>query len=136
MATFVKTTHGKWKAIVRRRGWPTLCRTFRLKRDAQDWARHTEDEVLRGIHLRPFAPDRTLFSEALDRYLQEVTTRKKPRTQATERKRIRPLHAYFGRYMLSAITPDMVCPKTARQHDRRRSPFANRNTIPSRGLGE
>ena len=127
MATFVKTTHGKWKAIVRRRGWPTLCRTFRLKRDAQDWARHTEDEVLRGIHLRPFAPDRTLFSEALDRYLQEVTTRKKPRTQATERKRIRPLHAYFGRYMLSAITPDMV----ARYRDRRLSkPFQLRGREP------
>jgi len=41
MATFVKTGAGNWKAIIRRLGWPTSTKTFRTKRDAEDWARPT-----------------------------------------------------------------------------------------------
>jgi hypothetical protein len=37
MATIVKTESGTWKAVVRRTGWPTASKTFRIKRDAEDW---------------------------------------------------------------------------------------------------
>lgn len=46
MATIVKTASGTWKAVVRKRGWPTTAKTFRLKRDTIDWARHTEDAMV------------------------------------------------------------------------------------------
>jgi hypothetical protein len=49
MATIVRTPAGKWKAVVRLSGWPTKCKTFRLKRDAQDWARHVEVEMAQGV---------------------------------------------------------------------------------------
>jgi hypothetical protein len=49
MATFVKTAADKWKAVIRLSGWPTQCKTFRLKRDATDWARRTEDELVRSV---------------------------------------------------------------------------------------
>ena len=45
MATFIRTPRGDWKALIRRRGWPASCKTFRLKSDAQDWARIAEDEM-------------------------------------------------------------------------------------------
>jgi len=38
MATIVKTTSGTWKALIRKTGWPTTAKTFRTKRDAEDWA--------------------------------------------------------------------------------------------------
>lgn len=47
MATIVKTEAGTWKALVRKTGWPTNTKTFRTKRDAEDWARRTEDEMVR-----------------------------------------------------------------------------------------
>lgn len=47
MATIVKTPSGKWKAVIRKLGWPTQCKTFRLKRDATDWARRVEDQMVR-----------------------------------------------------------------------------------------
>ncbi|MDH3639517.1 MAG: site-specific integrase, partial [Gammaproteobacteria bacterium] len=42
MATITKTSAGSWKAIVRKTGWPTKTKTFRVKRDATDWARQVE----------------------------------------------------------------------------------------------
>ncbi len=50
MATFVKTPPGTWKGIIRKRGWPTTIKTFRTKRDAIDWARRAEDEMVRGVY--------------------------------------------------------------------------------------
>jgi len=37
MATLIKTPSGKWKAIIRRAGWPLTVKTFRTQRDAGDW---------------------------------------------------------------------------------------------------
>jgi hypothetical protein len=51
MATIVKTPAGTWKAVVRKTGWPTNAKTFRTKRDAADWARRTEDEMVRGVYI-------------------------------------------------------------------------------------
>ncbi len=50
MATIVRTPSNTWKAVVRRRGWPATSKTFRIKRDAEDWARGVEDEMRRGVH--------------------------------------------------------------------------------------
>ena len=47
MATIARTASGTWKAVVRRQGWPQAIKTFRLKRDAEDWARGVEDEDVR-----------------------------------------------------------------------------------------
>ena len=43
MPTIVKTSAANWKAVIRKTGFPTATKTFRLKRDAEDWARRTED---------------------------------------------------------------------------------------------
>lgn len=32
-------------------GWPKVSKTFRIKRDAEDWGRTTEDEIIRGIYI-------------------------------------------------------------------------------------
>jgi hypothetical protein len=47
MATLFKRPSGSWKAVVRKTGWPMVTKTFRIKRDAEDWARRTEDEIVR-----------------------------------------------------------------------------------------
>ena len=52
MATVTKTPSGTWKGIIRKVGWPTTSKTFRTKRDADDWARRTEDEMVRGVFIQ------------------------------------------------------------------------------------
>ena len=115
MATITRNSAGNWKAIVRKTGWPTTVKTFRTKRDAQDWARRVEDEIVRGVYIQRGPADRTTLKAALQRYLDEVTPTKKLATQETERKRAVPLLERLGRYGLAGITPDIV----ARYRDKR-----------------
>lgn len=108
MATIVRTPSGTWKAVIRKTGWPTTAKTFRLKRDAEDWARRTEDEMVRGLFVQRAPAERLTFDKALQRYLTEVTPTKRPLTQNGERKRAVPLIAFFGKYSMAAITPELV----------------------------
>jgi hypothetical protein len=108
MATIVRTPSETWKAVIRKQGWPTTAKTFRTQRDAKDWARRTEDEMVRGVYIERGASERLTLGVALDRYLSEVTPTKKPATQQTEIERAKSLRAFFSKYSLAAITPDLV----------------------------
>lgn len=61
MATLTKNAAGNWKAIIRKTGWPTTIKTFRTRRDADDWARRTEDEMVRGIYIDRGPSERLIF---------------------------------------------------------------------------
>lgn len=134
MATIVKTPSGTWKAVIRKQGWPTASKTFRTKRDAEDWSRRAEDEMVRGVYIDRTSAERLTFGKALDRYLSEVTPTKKPSTQAAERKKAEALRDFFGDYSLAAISPDLIAsyrderlatPRTVREGKKRvRKPSA------------
>ncbi len=125
VATITRNSSGNWKAIVRKVGWPTTVKTFRTKRDAQDWARRVEDEIVRGVYIQRGPAERMTLKTALKRYLEEVTLTKKPATQDTERKRAVPLLERLGGYALPAITPDVV----ARYRDERLAEGKSNNTV-------
>ena len=108
MASVTKTRSGTWKAIIRRKGWPSIVKTFRAKRDADDWARNTEDEIIRGVYIRRVDSERTTVAEALDRYLAEVSPTKKSSTRLAEERKARILREHLGRYSLAALTPTLV----------------------------
>jgi len=84
MATIVKTPAGTWKAVIRKTGWPTNAKTFRTKRDAEDWSRRTEDEMVRGVYIQRSGSERLTLENALQRYLREVSPTKKPTAQKAE----------------------------------------------------
>jgi integrase len=108
MATFVKTSAGCWKAVIRRLGWPTTAKTFRTRRDAQDWARRTEDEMVRGAFVQRSPQARMTVAAALDRYAREYVPLKKASTQKRELPRIDGLKARLGKYALAGVTPDLA----------------------------
>jgi hypothetical protein len=89
MATIVSTPSGTHKALVRMKGWPTVSKTFRLKRDAIDWARRTEDEMVRGVYISRSGSERLTVKEALQRYLEDSYTDKET-NDPTQRKYHRP----------------------------------------------
>ena len=93
MATITKTDSGKWRAIIRRQGWPKVSKTFRVKRDAENWARTTEDEIIRGIFVPRSRSEKLTVTQALNRYLKEVTPTKKAKTQKSEHFRAEKLKA-------------------------------------------
>ena len=108
MATLVKTESGTWKALIRRTGWPTTSKTFRTKRDADDWSRRTEDEMVRGSFIQRLPAEKMTISIALERYAKEVIPTKKLSTQKREPTRIKEINRFFGAYSLAMVTPDLV----------------------------
>lgn len=122
MATIVKTPAGSWKAVIRKTGWPTTSKTFRTKRDATDWARSTEDEMVRGVYISRAPAERLTLSAALDRYLKEETPRKRESTQVAEKRKAKSLKTILGKHALAAITPDLV----ARYRDERLATISER----------
>ncbi len=108
MSTITKTDSGTWKAIIRKTGWPTTAKNFRLKKDAEDWARRTEDEMVRGAYIQRAPSERMSIEAALKRYLAEVTPSKKASSQQGEHRKAKPLCAFLGKYSLAAVTPELV----------------------------
>ena len=102
MATFVQRSNGVWQARIRRKGAPTLSRTFDLKVDAEAWAREIEREHQRGnvAALRQEA-QRTTVADALDLYLQGPV--KDMRSSKARRGYLERARAEFGRQFLATV---------------------------------
>lgn len=108
VATLVKTAQGRWKSVIRRRGWPAVAKTFRTKRDAADWGRATEEAMVRGVFLQRASVHRLGVKDALARYLAEVTPTKRRSTQYRERGRAATLVQHLGGYSLVTLTPEII----------------------------
>lgn len=108
MATIVKTDSGKWKALVRKTGWPSASKTFRTKRDAETWGTRTEDEMARSVFVQRSPSEKMTVAEALVRYKKEITPTKKISTQIREIRRIELLKTEFGKYSLAALSSDIL----------------------------
>lgn len=76
MAAFQKR-NGNWRAIIRRKGFPPVTKTFDSYDDAKIWAGDTEAKMKRGTFVDRSEAERTTLHEALGRYLREVTPHKK-----------------------------------------------------------
>ncbi len=125
MATITKNSGGNWKALIRRKGWPTVSKTFRVKRDAENWARTTEDEIIRGIYVPRSQSEKYTLANALDRYTKEVTTTKKKSTQVRELGRAAHLKTELGSYSLAALSTESI----AKYRDKRISEGKSNNTV-------
>ncbi len=72
MATFDKLPSGRWRAQVRRKG-QTASRSFRLKSDADAWAREAEDQIGRGKSIDAVHVDATTtFAEIIDLHIRDL----------------------------------------------------------------
>ena len=91
MTTLVKTPTETKKAVIRKHDWPVVCKTYRIKRDAQDGSRRTEDEMVRGVFMDRADAQRMTLQDALKRYQQEVTPTTCAWTAKSETNRARRL---------------------------------------------
>lgn len=103
-----------YTATVRIRGNPPVTATFRRKTDAQLWASRTETEIRDRRHVDSRHVTLSL-SEALGRYLADVTIKKAVKTQAREKVVIRQLKSSLGTVRLTDVSPALL----ARYRDER-----------------
>lgn len=125
MATITKTESKTWKAIIRRKGFPHVSKTFRIKRDAEDWARAVEDEMARKVYIHRTGSESLSISEALDRYLKEVTPTKKASTQKGDVDRANQLRPELGKYSMAALNADVI----AKYRDKKLAKGKSNNTV-------
>ena len=69
-----------WQAQVRRKGYPSQIRTFDRKTDAKKWARKVEHEIDEGSWRNVKEASNITLAQAIDRYTQTVTPKKRPKT--------------------------------------------------------
>lgn len=76
MAYFEKRSTG-WCAQIRRKGRKSVSKTFRTKAAAERWAREIEQDMDNGRWLEASVDAPTTLTELLERYLKEVSSKKK-----------------------------------------------------------
>lgn len=77
MATFIKRG-GKYLVQIRRKGFPTACRSFHLKSDAAEWARYMESKADRGDLPTPIKVlESYMVKDILERYRDQITVKKR-----------------------------------------------------------
>lgn len=78
MATIRKLRSGKFEVQIRRKGQSPISRSFQLKSDADQWARHMETKADRGDLPTPVKVlDGYTVKAILERYRDEITVRKR-----------------------------------------------------------
>jgi integrase len=87
-----------YRAQVRLRGHPPMTKSFSRRTDAADWIRVTKVGLQRGEILSTEA-DRTTLGEALKRYLEEVTPKKKDAARETNRIKAWMRHPLAPRFL-------------------------------------
>lgn len=78
MASIRKLVNGKFEVQIRRRGFPSVCRNFHNKKDAQEWARFMEAKADRGDMPAPLKSlEQHKVRDVIERYRDEVSVKKK-----------------------------------------------------------
>lgn len=75
MATIRKRGTAQWEARIRKKGWPVTCKTFDTKIQAEQWSRHIESEMDRGVFISRTEAETTTLNEAIERYILEYIPR-------------------------------------------------------------
>jgi integrase len=64
--------------------------------------------MVRGVYIDRADASQLLLKHALDRYLLDVSSTKKPSTYAAEQHKVKALKAALGNYSLAALNPNLI----------------------------
>lgn len=104
MAVIRNRGNFQYQAIVRRRGYDTLSKTFNSHKEADAWALTTESEMVRGVYVSRVEAERTTLAEVIEQYIRDVC----PKHRGYESEKLRLLglsrHA-LGRRFVATLKP-------------------------------
>ncbi|MGB3211846.1 MAG: site-specific integrase [Desulforhopalus sp.] len=96
-------------ATIRMKGFSPVSRTFDTKGEAKSWAADVEKEMRMGRY-QDFRPvEKLLFSEALSRYLEQVSSKKMPNSERRDKDSAQAILNWFDpEISLAAINPQQL----------------------------
>ena len=96
----------RWKAVIRRRGYPSTSETFDRKTDAEKWARGIEARIEAGKFQDQSQARRHTVGDLIDRYIAEIIPQKKAGEDQIFQ--LRQWQSELGLLRLSELTPDRI----------------------------
>lgn len=104
LASVIRMPNGKWRALIRRKGFKPQCQTFEVKRQAETWARQIEADMDHGV-VAPTLGTLTI-ADVLDAYVKMRDRARPISDSSNEHYMLKALRRGLGHHRLSAITPD------------------------------
>ncbi|MEI3453821.1 MAG: hypothetical protein V8Q91_10540 [Bilophila wadsworthia] len=108
MATFRKQGPYQWEARIRKRGYPTTCKTFETKADAEKWAKDIETQMGQNVFVSTKESEQYTLGECLGRYIEEYIPRLKDAKRETDRARTLQRRSIAHRIMASIRAKDIA----------------------------
>lgn len=132
MATITKRGDGQFKVQIRKAGHAQVTRTCATRKDAEDFAKAIETDMLRGEFVVKKKVEHKTLSDVLQRYAEEVSSLKKGEKQ--ELVRIAKLRSHdLAKKPIDAVTPvdieDLVYMRRAERSQRDSSKTVSEGTI-------
>lgn len=106
MATFELRESGYWQAKIRRKGQPAQSKTFRLRLDAERWARSVEAEMDKGAFVALGRAERTTFKELADDFEKDFAPHHY--RGGGWKAKLKALRGKLSSYSLIAITAQVI----------------------------
>lgn len=117
MATIRKRGAYQWQAIVRRKGYPQQSKTFETRKNAESWARKIERDIEAGHWRDSGEADRTTLAECLQRYIDEISSKKKSGKQEFYKANCILKHPVSNMYMSNIRSVDIADYRKSRESD-------------------
>lgn len=106
MATIREKGPYQWHAQIRIKGFPNVTKTFSTKKAAEQWAKVTEAEMIKGAYIHRTPSEKITLGELIKRYKKEVTPTKK--NWKSEEEILNRIAAKLGDYALVAVTSELI----------------------------
>lgn len=105
MATIRKRGELQWQAIVKRKGFPGLSKTWNTRKEAEAWARQIESEMDRGVFVSRVEAERVTLAEVIERYREDELPKKRGKGFSPA---LNALEYKLGKYSLAALSSKLI----------------------------
>ena len=102
----IRKRNTSWQAQVRKKGKPTITKSFSRKRDAEIWANTIESEIDRGLYIDRSVAEQTILNTVISRFSNEIIPAL--RGAKSEASRIQHLRKYLGQYSLVHLNSQVL----------------------------
>lgn len=99
------TSH--WRAVIRIKGYPTVCNHFERKQEAEDWAVDVEREIKMGQFKFERHKQQHTFAQLIERYVNDGAVQH-IRSAEDVMHHLDYWKARVGDYALHHLTPDLI----------------------------
>ena len=118
----ISKVEGKWRALIRRKGYPNISKRFDTKAKAAAWARDIEGQLLSGVVQKTIINKDTIGA-LIDKYIKLRSTTRPILDTATEHYTLKQLKRNLGDIVAASLTVDDLLGWAALRRDEGAGPY-------------